>query len=38
MISRFYMAELLVPHGGIQTDGVASPETAVFKDSQAVAL
>jgi len=27
----FYMAELLVPHGDIQTDGAASPEPAVFK-------
>jgi len=31
MISKFYMAASLMSHGGIQTGGVASPETAVFK-------
>jgi len=31
MISRFYMTASLVPHGDIQPDGFASPETGVFK-------
>jgi hypothetical protein len=35
MISRFYVATFLVPHGDMRTGDVASPEPSVFKGFQA---
>jgi hypothetical protein len=38
MISRFYIAEPLVPHSDIQTSAVTSPETVALKAFKALDL